>query len=81
MSTLNTDMAAYLDLRLAASLAALLILYPICLAIYRLVFSQLAGFPGPMTAAATDWYEFYYDFFCHGRYIFEIEKMHQKYGL
>lgn len=73
-------MAAYLDLRLAASLAALLILYPISLAIYRLAFSQLAGFPGPMIAAATDWYEFYYDFFCHGRYIFEIEKMHQKYG-
>ena len=51
------------------------------LILYRLRFSSLAGFPGPKFAAATGCYEFYYDFFRNGTYIFEIEKMHQRYGL
>lgn len=67
-------------LRLAASLAALAILYPIGLFIYRLTFDPLAKFPGPKIAAVTSWYEFYYDWWCEGQYIFEIEKMHKKYG-
>ena len=50
------------------------------LAIYRLYFAPLAGFPGPKLAAATGWYEFWYDFVLKGKYIFEIEKMHKKYG-
>jgi hypothetical protein len=48
--------------------------------VHRLYFSPLAGFPGPKLAAATHWYEFYYDYWCNGKYIFEIEKMHKKYG-
>ncbi|KAL2051590.1 hypothetical protein ABVK25_008252 [Lepraria finkii] len=67
-------------LRLAASLAALAILYPIGLSIYRLTFDPLAKFPGPKIAAVTSWYEFYYDWWCEGQYIFEIEKMHKIYG-
>lgn len=55
--------------------------YYFSLIIYRLQLSPLARFPGSKLAAATGWYEFYYDFFCHGTYIFEIEKMHKKYGL
>lgn len=64
----------------ALSLSVLLF-YFACLVVYRLVFSPIARFPGPSLAAATSWYEFYFDFFCNGTYIFEIEKMHQRYGL
>lgn len=56
------------------------ILYVIGLVVYRLWFSPLSKFPGPKLAAATLWYEFYYDAICHGKYTFEIIKMHQKYG-
>lgn len=51
------------------------------LTIYRLVFSPLAGFPGPWLPAVTGWYEFYYDFFKHGKFLFEVENMHRKYGM
>lgn len=54
--------------------------YLACLAIYRLFFSALAGFPGPKIAAVTGYYESYYDIFCDGRYIFKIKEMHEKYG-
>lgn len=55
--------------------------YTVGLAIYRLYLSPLARFPGPRLAAATGWYEFYYDAICHGKYTFEIGRMHQEYGL
>jgi hypothetical protein len=47
---------------------------------WRLFYSPLAGFPGPKLAAATGWYEFYFDFWKRGKYIFEIERMHEVYG-
>ncbi|KAF2008686.1 cytochrome P450 [Aaosphaeria arxii CBS 175.79] len=50
------------------------------LVVHRLYFSPLAKFPGPKLAAATHWYEFYHDYWRGGKYIFEIEKMHKKYG-
>lgn len=48
--------------------------------IYRLYAHPLAGFPGPKLAAATFLYEFYYDIIKGGMYIWEIERMHEKYG-
>ena len=62
------------------SAAALFLLYPISLAVYRLYFSPLAKFPGNTLAILTLWYEFYYQVFKGGKYVWEIEKMHQKYG-
>lgn len=56
------------------------VLYVIGLVVYRLWLSPLSKFPGPKLAAATLWYEFYYDAICHGKYTFEIMKMHKKYG-
>jgi hypothetical protein len=65
---------------LGAAVISLAILYPLGTVIHNLFFSPIAKFPGPKLAAATGLYEFYYDFFHSGRYIFEIEKMHAIYG-
>lgn len=49
-------------------------------AIYRLYFHPLSKFPGPKLAALTLWYETYYDVWQKGKFVYEIERMHQKYG-
>lgn len=67
--------------KIAACIITLTILYSVGLAFHRLFLSPLAAFPGPKIAALTGFYEFYYDFFKGGKYIFEIEKMHKAYGL
>ena len=64
----------------AGILASLWVTHLVYLVIWRLFCSPLAKYPGSKLAAATGWYEFYYDFFHRGKYIFEIERMHQKYG-
>ncbi|PQE19169.1 cytochrome P450 protein [Rutstroemia sp. NJR-2017a BBW] len=66
--------------RLVAIAAIILFLYATSLVLYRLFFSPIAGFPGPKIAAITGWYEFYYDYWKDGKYIFEIEEMHKRYG-
>ncbi|OQE44489.1 hypothetical protein PENCOP_c002G01106 [Penicillium coprophilum] len=48
--------------------------------VYHLYFHPLSRFPGPKLAAATSLYEFYYDVIKSGMYIWEIERMHEKYG-
>ncbi|KAF2686311.1 cytochrome P450 [Lentithecium fluviatile CBS 122367] len=62
------------------ALVALCVVRFVYLVIYRLFFSPLAKFPGPKLAAATGWYEFYFDYFFNGKYVFEIERMHKVYG-
>ena len=49
-------------------------------AVYRLYFHPLSKFPGPKLAAITTLYEGYYDVVHQGRYLWEMEKMHKKYG-
>ena len=63
-----------------ASAAVLTILYVLYGIIYRLYFSPLAKFPGPKLAAATRWYEFYYDVVQRNRFSWQIQKMHDQYG-
>lgn len=65
---------------LGVSFIGLSAIYFISLVVYRLYLSPLSVFPGSKLAAATGWYEFYYDFWLGGKYIFEIERMHKKYG-
>ena len=62
------------------SLLGLLFLYTISLYIYRIFFDPLSKFPGSKLAAATQWYEIYYDVILKGQYTFEIARMHEKYG-
>lgn len=59
---------------------ALLLFLFLRIIVYRLYAHPLARFPGPKLAAATFFYEFYYDVIRGGMYIWEIERMHEKYG-
>ena len=56
------------------------VLYVILLCAYRLTLHPLGKFPGPKIAAATFWYEFYYNFVQRGQYVWIIRDMHEKYG-
>lgn len=58
----------------------LYILSLIFTAIYNIWFHPLAKFPGPKIAVIGSWYEAYYDVIKDGRYLWQIEKMHEKYG-
>lgn len=55
--------------------------YWVMIVVYRLYFHPLAKFPGPKIAAATFLYEIVWDYAGNGAYLFECERMHQKYGL
>ncbi|OJJ51796.1 hypothetical protein ASPZODRAFT_149003 [Penicilliopsis zonata CBS 506.65] len=54
--------------------------YSLAQAIYRLYFHPLHVFPGPKIAAVTSLYQFFHDGIRGGRYLWEVEKMHEKYG-
>ncbi|KAK2743929.1 hypothetical protein FQN57_004552 [Myotisia sp. PD_48] len=56
------------------------ILYKVNQVVYRLCFSPLAKFPGPKFAAATRLYELYFDVVKDGQFMWEIDRMHKKYG-
>jgi hypothetical protein len=49
--------------------------------IHRLYFHPLRKFPGPKLAAITHLYEFYYNLVQNGMFIWEVNKMHEKYGI
>jgi hypothetical protein len=68
-------------IRAAVAIAGVSTLYLLILIIYRLFFSPIAKFPGPKLAAVSGWYEVYYDVVQKGKFLFEIEKMHDKYGM
>ncbi|OAA72450.1 alpha-1,3-mannosyltransferase [Cordyceps fumosorosea ARSEF 2679] len=63
------------------SFAALLALIKfISTCIYNVTLHPLARIPGSRLAAMTSLYEFWFDVVCDGTYIWEIKRMHAKYG-
>jgi hypothetical protein len=61
------------------SLGAVL-LYSTLVVAYRLFLSPIARFPGPKLAAATEWYEFYFQLIKDGQWGRQVERLHEKYG-
>jgi hypothetical protein len=58
------------------------IVYLAALLIHRLFFHPISSFPGPKVAAATKWYEFYFDVIKSpgGQFSKHVEELHKKYG-
>ncbi|KAH8893094.1 cytochrome P450 [Thozetella sp. PMI_491] len=63
-----------------ALLATGYIAYAVVIAVKRIYFSPLSNIPGPKLAAATLWYEFYWDVIQPGLMMWRIQDMHRKYG-
>ena len=56
------------------------VLYFVLQALYRLYLHPLRRIPGPKLAAVSYLYEFYWDVYKGGLFLFQIRKMHEKYG-
>lgn len=62
------------------SIFSVLLIYVTYVILYRLFLSPLAKFPGPRLAAVTGFYETYFDIVKGGKFTWEINRLHQKYG-
>ncbi|KAF1953456.1 cytochrome P450 [Byssothecium circinans] len=65
---------------LAAAAGVGFVVYWLGLVVYRLVFHPLAKFPGSKWAAATTWYEAYYEIVKGGQFSKKISELHDQYG-
>jgi len=63
-----------------ACISAISIVYAGGLVIYRLFLSPISHIPGPKMAAATLWYEFYYNVVKEGTYFLKVQELHKQYG-
>lgn len=64
----------------AGGIVALIFFYRALLIIYRLFLSPLAKFPGPKLAAATSWYEAFFDLRSKN-FPDILSDLHDKYGI
>jgi cytochrome P450 len=62
------------------SLLGAWLIYVLFLTYHRLFLSPISKFPGPKLAAASFWYEFYYDIVLGGKYFRKIKSLHEEYG-
>jgi cytochrome P450 len=69
-----------MDLSFFQGSTLLVCLYFISVIVYRLYLSPISKIPGPKLAAATWWFEYYYDIIHYGKYIFKIKELHREYG-
>ncbi|KAL8968959.1 MAG: hypothetical protein Q9183_002231, partial [Haloplaca sp. 2 TL-2023] len=63
----------------AAGLVAGVVIYILALVFYRVFLSPIAAFPGPKLAAATEWYEFYYQLVQDGQWGRQVARLHEQY--
>jgi hypothetical protein len=80
MALLKTSIKERPSYAVLQLVAASFVVYLAGLAVYRLLLSPIAGFPGPKLAALTQWYEFYYNVILPGQFFLHIETLHDKYG-
>jgi hypothetical protein len=80
-STIRNWMSESPWIAIGAILACVILPRLFITVLYRLLLSPIAKFPGPKLAAATGFYEFYFNFFKNGKYVFEIERLHNIYGM
>ena len=66
--------------QIAAVIVLLYLAQLVLKAIYRITLHPLAKFPGPILAALSYKYEFYFDGIKGGEYSTEIARLHQIYG-
>ncbi|KAF2265020.1 cytochrome P450 [Lojkania enalia] len=65
----------------AIYLVASYLVFWVLRALYRVTLHPLAGYPGPVIAAISKpWYHWYWNFYNRGLLIFEIERLHARYG-
>ena len=69
-----------LSVKIYCILTAVCLFLAAALAVYRVTLHPLARSPGPMLAAATGWYETYYDCFLLGKFSDCIDRLHKEYG-
>ena len=77
----NFDLRLPPPILLAGGIVFSLVFYGFVLVIYRLYLSPIAGVPGPKLAAATQWYEHYYDLIKDGQWSFKVRELHSQYGM
>ena len=59
----------------------ILVPYLFCVVFYRLYLHPLRGFPGPWLAAATGYYQTYYEVWRDGEFVPHVKELHRIYGL
>jgi len=80
-STLWNSLSESPRAAILATIARIIFVRSFTAVFYRLLLSPLAKFPGPKLAAVTGLYEFYFNFFKNGKFVFEIERLHNIYGM